>query len=167
MCQPWRSNGRSISTCAKKCVSSKISLERNGRQKLGSRVCTLWMVPRKFSLLFTFIRFPNFETFRLACHRIYQFDNIFSYIINYTIPTLNQENELALFTLICVTCCSKLNGVVRWTFELSSTEDTVKRILFSFKQNSSTVIFLQYSQHTTSLKGITSFLHLGHSSFCI
>lgn len=70
------------------------------------------------------------------------------------------------FSSISAGCCSKLNGIVRKTFELSSTEHTAKRTLFSFKQNGSTVIALQYSQHARSSAETTSFLHLGHSSFC-
>ena len=38
-------NGRSISTCTKKCTSLRISLERVVRQKIVSRVRTLWMEP--------------------------------------------------------------------------------------------------------------------------
>lgn len=69
------------------------------------------------------------------------------------------------FSSISAGCCSKLNEIVRKTFELSSTEHTAKRTLFSFKQNGSTVIALQYSQHARSSAETTSFLHLARS-FC-
>ena len=60
---------------------------------------------------------------------------------------------------------SKLNGVVRWTFELSSNEHTL-HTLFSFKQNYLTVIVWQYFQGARPSTGTTFFLHLGHNSFC-
>ena len=69
-----------------------------------------------------------------------------------------------MFTSTSVSYCSKLNWVVRLTFELSSIEHTVGPTLLS-KQNDSTVIVLQYAQHARSLTGTMCSLHLGHSKF--